>query len=157
MTIKIRTGDTDGEMFVARRNVLTCGGENLDCAPLSVGVLAQLVEHHNGIVGVKGSNPLGSTIPKVFSFHCGFMAAMNFSITDESAVLFATDPTTMRPAAGCNGINFNRGPAMHARQFGTRATPRPISTAVIKLVTPSCSSAKCGLTLVAANSFARLS
>jgi hypothetical protein len=28
------------------------------------GVLAQLVEHHNGIVGVKGSNPLGSTIQK---------------------------------------------------------------------------------------------
>lgn len=25
------------------------------------GVLAQLVEHHNGIVGVSGSNPLGST------------------------------------------------------------------------------------------------
>jgi hypothetical protein len=25
------------------------------------GVLAQLVEHHNGIVGVRGSNPLGST------------------------------------------------------------------------------------------------
>jgi len=28
----------------------------------SVGVVAQLVEHHNGIVGVRGSNPLGSTI-----------------------------------------------------------------------------------------------
>ena len=28
------------------------------------GVVAQLVEHHNGIVGVRGSNPLGST-----SFH----------------------------------------------------------------------------------------
>ena len=27
-----------------------------------VGVVAQLVEHHNGIVGVRGSNPLGSTI-----------------------------------------------------------------------------------------------
>ena len=27
----------------------------------SYGVLAQLVEHHNGIVGVRGSNPLGST------------------------------------------------------------------------------------------------
>ena len=27
------------------------------------GVVAQLVEHHNGIVGVRGSNPLGSTIP----------------------------------------------------------------------------------------------
>ena len=26
------------------------------------GVLAQLVEHHNGIVGVAGSNPVGSTI-----------------------------------------------------------------------------------------------
>jgi hypothetical protein len=26
-----------------------------------VGVVAQLVEHHNGIVGVRGSNPLGST------------------------------------------------------------------------------------------------
>jgi len=31
-------------------------------APLD-GVVAQLVEHHNGIVGVRGSNPLGSTIP----------------------------------------------------------------------------------------------
>ena len=30
-------------------------------APLD-GVVAQLVEHHNGIVGVRGSNPLGSTI-----------------------------------------------------------------------------------------------
>jgi hypothetical protein len=29
------------------------------------GVLAQLVEHHNGIVGVKGSNPLGSTIRRI--------------------------------------------------------------------------------------------
>ncbi len=27
-----------------------------------VGVVAQLVEHHNGIVGVWGSNPHGSTI-----------------------------------------------------------------------------------------------
>jgi hypothetical protein len=28
---------------------------------LLAGVVAQLVEHHNGIVGVRGSNPLGST------------------------------------------------------------------------------------------------
>ena len=28
----------------------------------SDGVLAQLVEHHNGIVGVRGSNPLGSSL-----------------------------------------------------------------------------------------------
>ncbi len=32
----------------------------------SVGVVAQLVEHHNGIVGVRGSNPLGSTISVEF-------------------------------------------------------------------------------------------
>jgi hypothetical protein len=31
-------------------------------SPNTVGVVAQLVEHHNGIVGVRGSNPLGSTI-----------------------------------------------------------------------------------------------
>ena len=31
-------------------------------AALWIGVVAQLVEHHNGIVGVRGSNPLGSTI-----------------------------------------------------------------------------------------------
>ena len=30
--------------------------------PRTDGVVAQLVEHHNGIVGVRGSNPLGSTI-----------------------------------------------------------------------------------------------
>jgi hypothetical protein len=30
--------------------------------PALDGVVAQLVEHHNGIVGVRGSNPLGSTI-----------------------------------------------------------------------------------------------
>ena len=30
--------------------------------PVLDGVVAQLVEHHNGIVGVRGSNPLGSTI-----------------------------------------------------------------------------------------------
>ena len=32
--------------------------------PALNGVVAQLVEHHNGIVGVRGSNPLGSTILK---------------------------------------------------------------------------------------------
>src|SRR5229473_5353310 len=31
------------------------------------GVVAQLVEHHNGIVGVRGSSPLGSTILFCFS------------------------------------------------------------------------------------------
>ena len=34
----------------------------LRVAHLLAGVVAQLVEHHNGIVGVRGSNPLGSTI-----------------------------------------------------------------------------------------------
>jgi hypothetical protein len=47
---------------ICERNVLTWCSKILECAPISDGVLAQLVEHHNGIVGVKGSNPLGSTI-----------------------------------------------------------------------------------------------
>jgi hypothetical protein len=33
--------------------------------PALDGVVAQLVEHHNGIVGVRGSNPLGSTILEI--------------------------------------------------------------------------------------------
>ena len=40
-------------------------------AHLKAGVVAQLVEHHNGIVGVRGSNPLGST-----SFDWNRIAAM---------------------------------------------------------------------------------
>ena len=40
-------------------------------ANLKAGVVAQLVEHHNGIVGVRGSNPLGST-----SFDWDRIAAM---------------------------------------------------------------------------------
>src|SRR5262249_54188133 len=35
----------------------------------SDGVVAQLVEHHNGIVGVRGSNPLGSSF---FGRQCTF-------------------------------------------------------------------------------------
>ena len=38
-------------------------GFNRVCAALD-GVVAQLVEHHNGIVGVRSSNLLGSTILK---------------------------------------------------------------------------------------------
>ena len=38
------------------------GGKSLNLSPALDGVVAQLVEHHNGIVGVRGSNPLGSTI-----------------------------------------------------------------------------------------------
>jgi hypothetical protein len=43
-----------------RRKVLTSAGGTLDSPNLD-GVVAQLVEHHNGIVGVAGSNPVGST------------------------------------------------------------------------------------------------
>ena len=32
------------------------------------GVVAQLVEHQNGILGVRGSNPLGSTILNIGDF-----------------------------------------------------------------------------------------
>jgi hypothetical protein len=36
--------------------------QNSKVAPASDGVVAQLVEHHNGIVGVRSSNLLGSPI-----------------------------------------------------------------------------------------------
>ena len=38
------------------------GGKSLNLSPALDGVVAQLVEHHNGIVGVAGSIPVGSTI-----------------------------------------------------------------------------------------------
>ena len=50
--------DSVGKAFDSRRqfpNVAPAFG---------FGVVAQLVEHHNGIVGVRGSNPLGSTKSK---------------------------------------------------------------------------------------------
>jgi hypothetical protein len=43
------------------KNFDKCGLGQQIFGPLD-GVVAQLVEHHNGIVGVRGSNPLGSTI-----------------------------------------------------------------------------------------------
>ena len=36
-------------------------GVDLNLRAILVGVVAQLVEHHNGIVGVAGSIPVGST------------------------------------------------------------------------------------------------
>ena len=44
------------------------GGVAIKLALLD-GVVAQLVEHHNGIVGVRGSNPLGSTISNIVQKH----------------------------------------------------------------------------------------
>ncbi len=51
---------------------LTFEGVRLDWQPLFhlAGVVAQLVEHHNGIVGVRGSNPLGSTSLRMRGFPC---------------------------------------------------------------------------------------
>ena len=40
----------------------------IDLRFLLAGVVAQLVEHHNGIVGVRGSNPLGSTILSIMDW-----------------------------------------------------------------------------------------
>jgi hypothetical protein len=45
---------------------LTIRSGNLHCPLWLDGVVAQLVEHHNGIVGVRGSNPLGSIF--IFDF-----------------------------------------------------------------------------------------
>jgi hypothetical protein len=48
-----------GQKVVGKRFDKAKMGFNLRA--ILVGVVAQLVEHHNGIVGVRGSNPLGST------------------------------------------------------------------------------------------------
>src|SRR5881392_1419888 len=45
--------------------ILTTRGTSPKFSATLDGVVAQLVEHHNGIVGVRGSNPLGSTILKL--------------------------------------------------------------------------------------------
>ena len=44
-------------------------GRNFRLRVTLVGVVAQLVEHHNGIVGVAGSNPVGSTIEQFVRKH----------------------------------------------------------------------------------------
>ena len=60
-TAALRGGAEDApEHLRDGQNVLTKRFGLLDCRRL-VGVVAQLVEHHNGIVGVRGSSPLGST------------------------------------------------------------------------------------------------
>jgi hypothetical protein len=48
--------------------LLTIRVGTLNCEPLLGGVVAQLVEHHNGIVGVRSSNLLGSTIQRCDSY-----------------------------------------------------------------------------------------
>ncbi|MDB6175702.1 MAG: hypothetical protein JWL59_5013 [Chthoniobacteraceae bacterium] len=50
-------------------------------------------------------------------------------------------PTTMGAEGGISGTIFSRGPTMQAMELGTIATPRAASTAAIRLVTLSCSSA----------------
>lgn len=50
-----------GRRSIAGHKCFDKGGATLRLSG-PVGVVAQLVEHHNGIVGVRGSNPLGSTI-----------------------------------------------------------------------------------------------
>ena len=47
---------------IAGQIVLTNRWRVLKFSPAQDGVVAQLVEHHNGIVGVAGSIPVGSTI-----------------------------------------------------------------------------------------------
>ena len=71
-----------GGAFRAAKTAVPCAAHSGDAKPSnkfdnrasrptfhlrSAGVVAQLVEHHNGIVGVRGSNPLGSTSLKYFS------------------------------------------------------------------------------------------
>ena len=80
---------------------------------------------------------------------------MNFSAAGVTKSGLHAAPTVTIPAAGFSGMIFKRGPTMHARQLGTSATPLPASTAAIRLVTPSCSSANRSLNFIGANSVAK--
>jgi len=69
-------------------------------APRTDGVLAQLVEHHNGIVGVKGSNPLGSTILKVPVIFSGVMTTIIRLVFLAGLLLAAGRVFPQSPASG---------------------------------------------------------
>ena len=68
--------------------------------PRTDGVLAQLVEHHNGIVGVKGSNPLGSTILKESVIFSGVMATIIRLVFLAGLLLAAGRVFPQSPASG---------------------------------------------------------
>ena len=51
-----------------------------------------------------------------------------------------TNPTWNEAGAGWSGMSVNRAPTKQAKLSGTNATPRPDSTAAIRLVALSCSS-----------------
>ena len=64
--LKISSWTGFGESNPGRHAFLFDNSSHLFKLPVLDGVVAQLVEHHNGIVGVRGSNPLGSTILSIF-------------------------------------------------------------------------------------------
>ena len=65
--------------------ILTCAAKNINYPSVLDGVLAQLVEHHNGIVGVAGSNPVGSTTPNDFA-DCACVGKFHFPAKRHSRI-----------------------------------------------------------------------
>ena len=73
---------------------------------LLVGVVAQLVEHHNGIVGVIGSNPFGSTTSSNWKRLLIFMDGRRFCFQTAPGCAPAADaPQKEKPAGGPHRVN----------------------------------------------------
>src|SRR5262249_30728492 len=79
---------------------------------------------------------------------CGEAATLahcqNRSAPPVSPLCDQAAPMTRGGGAGAKGISLKRGPAVQVSDCGATATPAPASTAAIKLLTLSCSSAMRG-------------
>jgi hypothetical protein len=89
--------------------------------PAPDGVVAQLVEHHNGIVGVRGSNPLGSTILKFQELRAfSGLRASHKSCSDvggaEGTAVFLVFGFRLRPSHG--GTGATAGQVVSAQSQG---------------------------------------
>src|SRR2546423_946589 len=78
-----------------------------------------------------------------------FAACRKRSAGADRPLLDQAAPTINGSGGGDRGVSFRREPVMQATDSETRAIPLPASTAAIRLVTLSCSSATRGLALAA--------
>ena len=158
-------GLTAGEAAAYLKNALKQGGFLVDPQ-----VSVQLVDSPTRAITVIGEVMKPSPIPAfgqirlldAISACGGFTALASHDITirrlgnpDPISIELGTD--AKGASAGEKGMSFKRGPAVQASDCGAMATPLPASTAAIRLLTLSCSSAMRGLLLRVENIAARFS
>ena len=119
---------------------MTFGGANLIyCARSAFGDVAQLVEHHNGIVGVRGSNPLVSTKRRQVgqASHCEKL--MNFGTPILGAVARASVRVGLGSLVVCGFLSAS--PALLAQEVAEKqaepekaATPPPAEKKLVVVI-----------------------